>query len=134
MVLSTMRTTDPAETINRLISFFPDSQRSVVRGQLAAQTKAVVSQLLIETREAGQVLACEVMTNNERSQEWIFGGGDPSFLVEIIKESGFHGMQTFDQAILKHVVDQRVDIEVALSYARNTHEIKAKALAAGVSV
>jgi twitching motility protein PilT len=134
LVLSTMRTTDPAETINRLISFFSDSQREVVRGQLAAQTKAIVSQLLIETRESGQVLACEVMTNNERAQEWILTGGDPSFLVEIIKESGFHGMQTFDQAILEHVVDQRVDIDAALNYVRNTHEIKAKALAAGVSV
>lgn len=134
LVLSSMRTTDPAETINRFISFFPDSQRDVVRGQLAAQTKAVFSQLLLDTRESGQVLACEVLTSNERAQEWILGGGDPNFLVEIIKESGFHGMQTFDQAILKHVVDQVVDVEAALAYARNTHEIKAKALAAGVSV
>ncbi len=134
LVISSMRTTDPAETINRLVSLFPESRKDVVRGQLAAQTKAIVSQLLLETRDAGQVLACEVMTNNERAQEWILGGGDPSFLVEIIKESGFHGMQTFDQAILKHVVDQTVDVEAALTYARNTHEIKAKALAAGVSV
>lgn len=134
LVLSTMRTTDPAETINRLISYFPESQKDVVRGQLAAQAKAIISQLLIDSRDAGHVLACEVLTNNERAQEWILSGGDPSFLVEIIKESGFHGMQTFDQAILKHVVDQRVDIEAALTYVRNTHEIRAKALAAGVSV
>ncbi len=134
LVLSSMRTTDPAETVNRLVSFFPESQRDVVRGQLAAQAKAIVSQMLLDTRDAGQVLACEVLTNNERAQEWILGGGDPNFLVEIIKESGFHGMQTFDQAILKHVVDQAVDIESALPYARNTHEVKAKALAAGVAV
>lgn len=134
LVISSMRTTDPAETINRLISLFPESRKDVVRGQLAAQTKAIISQLLLDTRDSGQVLACEVMTNNERAQEWILGGGDPSFLVEIIKESGFHGMQTFDQAILKHVVEQVVDVESALTYARNTHEIKAKALAAGVSV
>ncbi len=134
LVISSMRTTDPAETINRLVSLFPESRKAVVRGQLAAQTKAIVSQLLLDTRDSGQVLACEVMTNNERAQEWILSSGDPSFLVEIIKESGFHGMQTFDQAILKHVVDQTVDVDSALAYARNTHEIKAKALAAGVTV
>lgn len=134
LVLSSMRTTDPSETINRLISLFPESQKDVVRGQLAAQAKAIISQLLLDTNDSGQVLACEVLTNNERAQEWILGGGDPSFLVEIIKESGFHGMQTFDQAILQHVVNQRVQMESALAYARNTHEIKAKALAAGVSV
>lgn len=134
LVISSMRTTDPAETINRVVSLFPESQKDVVRGQLAAQIKAIVSQLLLETRESGQVLACEVLTNNERAQEWILTGGDPSFLVEIIKESGFHGMQTFDQAILQHVVNQRVELDSALAYARNTHEIRAKALAAGVSV
>lgn len=134
LVISSMRTTDPAETVNRLVSFFPESQKDVVRGQLAAQTLAIVSQLLLDTNEAGQVLACEVLTTNERAQEWILGGGDPSFLVDIIKDSGFHGMQTFDQAILKHVVEQTVSFESALTHARNSHEIKAKALAAGVSI
>lgn len=134
LVLSSMRTTDPAETINRLVSLFPVSQRDVVRGQLAAQMKAIISQLLLETKETGQVLACEVLTNNERVQEWILTGEEPSFLVEIIKEGGFHGMQTFDQAILKHVVDQNVNIDAALIHARNTHEVKAKAMAAGVSI
>lgn len=134
LVISSMRTTDPAETVSRLVSYFPESQKDVVRGQLAAQMLAIVSQLLLDTNDSSQVLACEVLTNNERSQEWILAGGEPSFLVEIIKDSGFHGMQTFDQAILKHVVEQTVTVESALTHARNSHEIKAKALAAGVSI
>ena len=71
LVISSMRTTDPAETINRLISMYPESQKSVVRSQLASQIKAIVSQLLVETSEAGMVLAAEILTNNERMQEWI---------------------------------------------------------------
>jgi len=134
LVISSMRTTDPAETVSRLVSMFPDSQKAVIRSQLAAQLQAIISQLLIETSESGVTLACEVLTNNERPQEWIMSGEESSFLVEVIKESGFHGMQTFDQALLKHIVDHTVEIDTALPHERNSHEMKAKALAAGISV
>lgn len=134
LVISSMRTTDPAETINRLISMYPESQKSVVRSQLASQIRAIISQLLVETAESGLVLAAEILTNNERMQEWILDGREGSFLVEIIKESGFHGMQTFDQALLKHVVEHIVEIDSALPFARNAHEMKAKALSAGITI
>jgi twitching motility protein PilT len=133
LVLSTMRTTDPAETVNRLVSMFPDSQKPVIRNQLASQLQAVVSQLLVDTPAGGRVMACEVLTSNERAQEWVIAGEDASVLVDIIKESSFHGMQTFDQALLKHVVDRTVEIGAALPFARNTHEIRAKAMAAGIA-
>lgn len=114
LVISSMRTTDPAETINRLISMYPESQKSVVRSQLASQVKAIVSQFLVETAESGMVLAAEILTNNERMQEWILDASEGSFLVEIIKEGGVHGVQTFDQSLLKHVVDHTVEIDSAL--------------------
>ncbi len=134
LVISSMRTTDPAETVTRLVSMFAESEQPVVRSQLAAQIQAIVSQRLIETPEGSQVMATEVMTNNERAQEWIMGGGEGSFLVDIIKESGFHGMQTFDQALLQHVMDHRVAIDSVLPHARNAHEMRAKAISAGVAV
>ncbi|HEX9762629.1 MAG TPA: PilT/PilU family type 4a pilus ATPase, partial [Acidimicrobiia bacterium] len=71
LVISTMRTTDPAETVSRLISMFPESQKAVVRNQLASQLQAVISQVLVETSNGGRVMACEVLTNNERAQEWV---------------------------------------------------------------
>lgn len=134
LVVSSMRTSDPADTVNRLISMFPQSQSRIVRGQLAAQLQGIVSQLLVDTGGAGQVLACEILTNNERSQEWIIGGQEASQLVEVMKEGGFHGMQTIDQALLEHVLGGGVNIESILPYVRNTHEVKAKAMAAGVSI
>jgi twitching motility protein PilT len=134
LVVSSMRTSDPADTVNRLMAMFPESQQGVIRSQLSAQIQAVVSQLLVDAGEAGQVLACEVLTNNERSQEWIMGQQESSMLVEVIKESGFHGMQTFDQAMLQHVLSGTVVLEAVLPFVRNTHELKAKALAAGMAV
>lgn len=134
LVISSMRTSDPAETITRFISFFSEAEKPVIRSQLAAQLLGIFSQLLVDNSESGKVLACEVLTNNERAQEWIMGGDESSFLVEIIKESGFHGMQTFDQALLKHVVEHKVAIDSVLPFVRNTHEVRAKAQAAGIPV
>jgi twitching motility protein PilT len=133
LVISSMRTTDPADTVTRLVSMFPDSEKPVVRSQLATQIQAIISQLLVETSNGGRIMACEVLTNNERAQEWVIAGEDAGVLVDIIKESGFHGMQTFDQALLKHVVDRTVEIGAVLPHVRNTHEIRAKAMAAGIS-
>ena len=135
LVISSMRTSDPADTVRRLISLFPESQQGVVRNQLAAQVKAVVSQILLDAGEASHlVLACEIMTSNERTQEWILGQEDESFLFDVMKEGGFHGMQTFDQALLDLVVDGRVKLDTVLPHVRNIHEVKAKAQAAGIQI
>jgi twitching motility protein PilT len=134
LIVSSMRTTDPAETVNRLISMFPESRRTTVRAQLAAQLQGIVSQMLIESGDGRTVLACEVMTNNERVQQWILSDREPAHLMDIIKDSSFYGMQTFDQALLGHVVNKTIDIGSVLPYARNTHEIRAKAMSAGLSV
>ncbi len=44
LVISYMRTTDPADTVHRIVSMFPETQQPVVRSQLAAQISAIVSQ------------------------------------------------------------------------------------------
>ena len=134
LVISSMRTTDPADTLSRLVSFFPESKQQVFRGQVAAQLNAILSQRLIETKDTGRVLACEVLINTERTQEWILGGAAPGDLVGIIQDSEFFGMQTFDQAILKLVVERVVDVPTAIPHTRNVHEMRAKALAAGIQI
>lgn len=133
LVMSSMRTTDPADTINRLVGYFPDSQQAMVRSQLAALTKGIISQRLLETiKGQGQVLAVEILTNNERTQEWIMGESAVGALQDVIRESEFFGMQTFDQSILKLVLSRHVDVTTALPHVRNGHQLKAKALEAGL--
>jgi len=134
LVISSMRTTDPADTVDRIVSLFPESQHKVVRGQLAGQLLAIVSQRLLDNQGRGKALACEVLTNNERVQEWIIGGAQSSTLTDIIKESEFFGMQTLDQSLLKLVIDRSIELPAAIPHARNVHEMRAKAMAAGVQI
>jgi twitching motility protein PilT len=134
LVISSMRTTDPADTVDRVVSMFPEPQQKVVRGQLAAQLLAIVSQRLLDNPDRGKALACEVLTNNERVKEWIIGGAESSVLTDIIKDSEFFGMQTLDQSLLKLVVDKTIELPEAIPHARNVHEMRAKAMAAGIQI
>jgi twitching motility protein PilT len=134
LVISSMRTTDPADTVDRIVTMFPETQQRVVRVQLAAQLLGIISQRLIGSQNNGKSLACELMTNNERVQEWIIGGNEGSALVDIIKESEFFGMQTMDAALLKLVVERSVEVTAAIPFARNVHEMRAKAMAAGIQI
>lgn len=133
MVISSMRTTDPADTVNRLVGYFPTPEQGMVRSQLASLVKGIVSQRLLETAAGGgQVLATEVLTTNERVQEWVLSGGAVGALADVIRESEFFGMQTFDQAILKLVLGRNVAVGIALPHVRNGHELRAKAIEAGL--
>ncbi len=134
LVITSMRTTDPADTIHRIASLFPATQQGVVRGQVAAQMLGIISQRLVEGKGGNLVLASEVLTNNERVQEWIMGDSDQGTLVDIMRESEFFGMQTFDQAALNLLVNRAVELSSVLPHVRNVHEVKAKAMAAGIEV
>ncbi|HET8672129.1 MAG TPA: hypothetical protein VFL87_00720, partial [Thermoleophilaceae bacterium] len=45
-------------------------------------------------------------------------------LTEVIFEGEYYGMQTFDQALLKHVQAGRVSMEEALRAATHPHDFK----------
>jgi len=45
-------------------------------------------------------------------------------LPEVISEGAYYGMQTFDQALLTHVQQGRVSMDVALKAATHPHDFK----------
>ena len=77
LVLSSLHTTDAAETVNRIVELFPDDQRHQIRLVLA----------------------------------------------EIVADSEFYGMQTFDQSLASLYEDEVIDLRDALSAATNPHDL-----------
>lgn len=135
LVLSSMPTKDPLDTVDRFVEFFPELRHGTVRRQLAGLLRGVVSQRLLDTADGtGRVLAAEILTGNGRVVELIAEGAEPARLIEAVKESEFFGMQTFDQALLHLVTQRRITMPTALPFVRNNHEFRAKAQEAGVEV
>src|SRR3954451_12602798 len=99
LVLSTLHTADAAETVNRILDFFPPHQQQQARAMIAGTLKGIVSQRLVKTADGhGRVACCEIMVMTGRVHDTI-KEGSVSDLPDIISEGSFYGMQSFDQAL-----------------------------------
>jgi twitching motility protein PilT len=125
LVLSTVHTVDAAESINRIIDFFPQAEQRQARSMLAGTLKAVVSQRLVQTPDReGRVAICEILRMTGRVRDMIVNPDETGRLSEVIAEGGYYGMQTFDQALLAHVQSGLVAMDDALRAATSPHDFK----------
>ena len=102
LVLSTMHTVDAAETIGRMIEFFPGNKQQQIRTILAGVLRGVVSQRCCPAR-GGRVAAVEVMVTNTRIADLI-RENKVEEISDAIGEGAFFQMQTFAAALIDLVV------------------------------
>ncbi|HUZ82348.1 MAG TPA: PilT/PilU family type 4a pilus ATPase, partial [Gaiellaceae bacterium] len=137
LVFSTLHTIDSAETIGRMIEFFPPGKQQQIRSIMAGVLRGVISQRLLPRRDGGRVAAVELMINNARIAELI-RENKPEEITDAIAEGEFAKMQTFSKALIDHVLSGMVDREVAANASTNRHdfmvalEYAEKAQAAGI--
>ncbi len=125
LVFSTVHTVDAAETVNRLIDFFPPHMHGQVRAMIASTLKGAVSQRLVPTVDgSGRVATCEVMRMTGRVRDMIMDPEQTGRLPEVIAEGGYYGMQTFDQHLFTHLKAGRIDMETATQFASSPHDFK----------
>jgi twitching motility protein PilT len=125
LVLSTVHTLDAPESVNRIIDFFQPHEQSQARAMLAGTLKAVVSQRLVRTVDhAGRVAVCEILRMTGRAHDMILNPDETDRLREVIAEGEYYGMQTFDQALLRHFQAGRISMEDALHAATSPHDFK----------
>jgi twitching motility protein PilT len=121
LVFSTMHTIDAAETISRMIEFFPAVKQDQIRSILAGVLRGVISQRLLPRKEGGRVAAVEVMVNNSRIGDLIREQATEE-IPDAIGEGQFFDMQTFTQALIELVVADEIDREVAANASTNRHD------------
>src|SRR3954463_11904821 len=121
LVLSTLHTIDAAETVGRMIEFFPPEKQEVIRSIMAGVLRGVISQRLLPKLDGGRVAAVEVMVMNSRIGDLVREGRADE-ITDAIAEGEFFQMQTFTQALIEHALSGRVDEEVAANAATNRHD------------
>jgi twitching motility protein PilT len=121
LVFSTLHTIDAAETLGRMIEFFPPEKQQQIRSILAGTLRGVVCQRLMPTIGGGRVPAVEVMVNNARIGDLI-RENRPDEIEDAIAAGEFYEMRTFSQSLIEHVVSGRVEREVAANSATNRHD------------
>ena len=121
LVLSTLHTVDAAETVGRIVEFFPSEKQQQVRSILAGVLRGVISQRLLPGLNGGRVPAVEVMVMNARIADLIQEARADE-IHEAIAEGAYFKMQTFTQALIDFVLAGKVEREVAANAATNRHD------------
>ena len=124
LVLSTVHTLDAAESINRMLEFFPPNHHQQVRAMLASTLRGVISQRLVPASDGGRVAVCEILRMTGRVHDKIRSDDSNIDLTTVISEGSYDGMQTFDQALYGHVEAGRVTVEDAMRAATSPHDFK----------
>jgi twitching motility protein PilT len=92
---------------------------------LAGTLRGVVSQRLVPTIDGdGRVAVCEILRITGRARDMITDPDQTDRLREVIAEGEYYGMQTFDQALLKHFQAGRISMDDALRVATSPHDFK----------
>ncbi len=116
-----MHTVDAAETIGRMVEFFPGVKQQQIRSILAGVLKGVVSQRLLPRLGGGRIAAVELMVTNSRISDLIREDKSEE-ISEAIGEGSFFQMQTFTQALIELVLAGDVERDVAADASSNRHD------------
>ena len=123
LCLSTLHANNTNQVLERIINFFPASDRSHILMDLSINLKAVVSQRLVPKIGGGLIAAVEVLLNTPRISELIYKG-DTIEIKEVMQKSGALGMQTFDQALFDLYESGLIEYKDALRTADSMNDLR----------
>ena len=100
LVISTLHTTDVAQTVDRIIDVFSPDQQQQIRLQLSQVIEAIISQALLPRVDGGRIGAFEILTATPAVRSLIRDHKTYE-LPNIIQLNGNSGMQTLNDALVK---------------------------------
>ena len=122
LVLSTLHTVNTAQSVERIINFFPPYQHDEIRTELSSLLKGVISLRLVPRQDVPEVIpAYEVLLLTPTIARLIREGKIWE-IPRFIEEGEIFGMCTFNQCLLKLVREGKVSPEVATNYSDNKDE------------
>src|SRR3954454_2379739 len=123
LVLSTLHTTNAAQSVGRILDFFKADEREQVRRQLAGTLQAVICQRMVPTVTGSMTPALEILINTSTVKKLIEENRLDKLGAAI--ETGVEdGMQNFNQALFQLVNDGKVSEKEALAKASNPQALE----------
>ncbi|MGE5279918.1 MAG: type IV pilus twitching motility protein PilT [Deltaproteobacteria bacterium] len=124
LVLSTVHTVNAAQTVQRLINFFPPHQHNEIRMQFSFLLKGVISIRLVPRCDiAGRIPALEIMTLTPTISRLIREGAAAD-VTRYLEEGDLYGMCSFKQSLAALVKDGKVTAEEAYKYADSREDLE----------
>jgi twitching motility protein PilT len=123
LVLSTLHTTNAAQSVGRILDFFKADERDQVRRQLSATLQAVICQRMVPTIAGAMTPALEIMINSATVRKLIEENRLEK-LAAAIETGGEEGMVNFNQSLFQLVKDGKVSQKEALAKATNPQALE----------
>jgi twitching motility protein PilT len=119
LVLSALRTTDVAKTLERILGYFPATEQQAVRVRLARNLRHIVSQRLIPRKDGtGREPICEIFISNAKTRGRVekadFSG---KTLTYAMRECANEGMQCFHDTLMRLLHAGVFDLETVREFA-----------------
>lgn len=115
LVLTTLHTFDAAQTIYRIIDYFPSDQQDQIRLQLALTLRGIISQLLVPKVGGGRVPAREILVNTPAIANLI-RENKIEHIPSMLQTGQDHGMVTMDQCLQDLLVKKQITEETARAH------------------
>lgn len=123
LVLSTLHTTNAAQSIGRILDFFKADEREQIRRQLAATLQAVVCQRMVPTIQGGVTPALEILINTGTVRKLIEENRLDK-LPAAIETGSEDGMLNFNQALFHLVKAGLISEKEAMAKATNAQALE----------
>ncbi len=123
LILSTLHTTNAAQSVTRVLDFFKADEREQIRRQIAGTLQAVICQRMVNTLSGSVTPAIEIMINTSTVKKLIEENRLDK-LGAAIETGTEDGMQNFNQALFTLVKDRKVSEKEALAKATNPQALE----------
>lgn len=132
LVLSTLHSINARDTIARVLDFYPMDEQQQVRNLLATTLRATISQKLIVTDEGKMRPLVEILREDLRVADAIRDSNKTHEITQIMEESAYRKMQTFDAHLVALVQQNELSPEKAKSYSENPNELNRRLKQSGL--
>jgi twitching motility protein PilT len=123
LVLSTLHTTNAAQSVSRILDFFKAEEREQIRRQLSGCMQAVICQRMVTTVSGGVTPAMEILINTPTVKKLIEENRLDK-LPAAIETGAEDGMLNFNQALFQLVKDGKISQKEALAKASNPQALE----------
>jgi twitching motility protein PilT len=120
---ATLHTNSAAQSVERIISSFPEERRSEVRQQFSQVLEVIISQRLLVGKNEGLVPAVELLFATDAVKNLI-REGKTHLIDNIISNSINIGMTSLDRSLASLVVDEQIELEEALKVSMRPDEMR----------
>lgn len=122
LAFATLHTNSAAETINRIIDAFPESQQTQVRVQLSFVLQAVLVQTLMPKIGGGRIICTELMFATPAIRAQV-RDDKVHQIYSSIQAGGKYGMHTMNSSLGRRYLEGKITMEDALSRSPDPQEL-----------